>query len=241
MKALGVLLLFIGLAVLGVFLWPVLNPQAGSDATAAPEATTYRRARVVARAATSAPLPKDDGKTVAATRAAAEAPTKESAPSGPFCDRLLSAKEGPRISLPKGAALPGLPASTGEAHKGWRWINLWAAWCKPCKHEMPILQSWATELNAKGDRAPQIVYLSLDDDERQLKRYLNGEGKPFADKVLWVQDESARSAFFKATGLENPPTLPVQILVDPKSRLRCVRVGSVTRADLDEVSRTFGW
>ena len=249
MKVLGVLLLLVGLCALGVFLWPVVNPQARPAAEGAAEPTPYRRARVVARAAT--PPPIAEAGSVAAARAAAEKQEKASArpgaahePRGPLCDQLFEPRDAPRISLPKGAPLEAFSGHTGSAlsssktSKGWQWVNLWAAWCKPCKAEMPILKAWAEEL---GERAPGVTYLSLDDDERQLARYLSAAGRAYVDRVLWVNDEGARAHFFNAAGLENPPTLPVQLILDPDSRLRCVRVGSLTRADLDEAARRFAW
>lgn len=246
MKYLGILLLLIGLGVLGVFLWPVLNPQARPAVDGAPAPKQYRRARVVAKAA--APPPVAEAGSVASAREAAKkepaGPGASHESQGPLCDRLLGSREAPRISLPRGARLEAYSGQTGGAlsaskgERGWRWINLWAAWCKPCKAEMPILKAWAKEL---GARAPEVVYLSLDDDERQLARYLSAGGKGYADRVLWVKDEPARARFFKATGLENPPTLPVQLLLDPESRLRCVRVGSLTRADLDAAAKRFAW
>jgi len=48
-------------------------------------------------------------------------------------------------------------------------INVWATWCGPCRHEMPSLQRFATQLGA--DRL-ELVGLSVDMDEHVVREYL---------------------------------------------------------------------
>jgi len=230
-RVVGVLLLLVALGVLGVFVWPLVKPGAQPQ-SALPEAKGYSRAApVVAEAATS--NTREPGQLEAQ---AAKAHDEAGGAKGPLCDKLYPADRAPVVRLPQGKhprggdprALPGQ----------WQWLNLWAAWCKPCKEEMPILSDWARARDAKR---PHPVYLSLDDDERQLRRYLTEQGGALAGEFLWVDDEDVRAAFFPSVGLPNPPTLPVQLVLDPQGRLRCVRVGSISRAELDEATRVFGW
>jgi thiol-disulfide isomerase/thioredoxin len=253
LRVLGVLALLGAMAALALFLLPILRPDV---VPVAPKATSsaYRRGRVVAVAASKAPTPdvsvdaspevdsrphdvrRPDGRRAETVRPrdAAEA-TEASAGAGPLCDRLLEPGQGPRVALPRGQTLRG---AAPEGPRGWRWVNLWAAWCKPCIEEMPVLQAWAHEL---GRRAPHITYLSIDDDERQLRRFLAGAGRELDGHVTWVEEEAARAAFFEALELPNPPTLPAQVILDPAGRVRCVRVGSISRRELDKASRDFAW
>ena len=233
MRVLGVLLLLVALAVLGVFVWPLVKPGAVPTKPAPQASQAYSRAApVVAEAAATNTLEKGQ---LEAQRAAGEGHA-EAGPTGPLCDRQFSADRAPVLRLPAGKhPRPQDPrAMPGQ----WQWLNLWAAWCKPCKEEMPILSDWS---RARDGKRPHPIYLSLDDDERQLRRYLDEQGGALAGEFLWLDDEDARAAFFGAIDLPNPPTLPVQLVIDPQNRLRCVRVGSISRAELDQATRVFGW
>jgi hypothetical protein len=105
---------------------------------------------------------------------------------------------------------------------------------------MPLLAAWARDLRARG-AALRVVFLSLDDDERQLQRYMRGEGAGIEGDFLWAEEAEVRTRFLAAAGLGDSPTLPVQVLIDPAGKLRCVRVGSITRKELDEATRLFKW
>lgn len=148
----------------------------------------------------------------------------------PLCDRLFGEKEAPLLSLP-----PSVILRDGKRNgAAWTYLNLWAAWCKPCKEEMPLLAQFMA-----SHKDVRLIFASVDDDERQLRRAT--EGLSFNATYLWIRDEGARSRFYHDLGLKDPPTLPVQVVIDKASRLRCVRVGTVTEADLNLLSRTFGW
>src|SRR5688572_20732953 len=53
----------------------------------------------------------------------------------------------------------------------WTWVNFWAAWCVPCKQELPLLFGWQKKLEGRVE----FRYISLDDDERQLRDFLSRE------------------------------------------------------------------
>ena len=50
-----------------------------------------------------------------------------------FCDVRPAAGQGKKLALPE------LRSPAPEAGGGWRWINVWATWCKPCVEELPML------------------------------------------------------------------------------------------------------
>ena len=154
---------------------------------------------------------------------------------GPLCDQKYDAATGRTLGLPLGEVVRKGAGKAGA----WTWISIWAAWCKPCKIEMPILSAWAAKLRATGPGV-RVVFLSVDDDERQLKRFLGAEGAGLDGEVLWVKEEAVRTAFYGAIKVDNPPTLPVQVLVDPQGKLRCVRVGSISDKELGDAAKTFG-
>jgi thiol-disulfide isomerase/thioredoxin len=223
-RFLGIVVLVAALALLGLFLWPVLNPEKVPNER--PQTYSSSRSQAVAGDGTQpAPAPAP----------AAEAHPVSDAPAGPLCDQKFDAATARTLNLPAGTVVRKGPGNPGS----WTWISVWAAWCKPCKVEMPILSAWGEKLRAAGPGV-RVVFLSVDDDERQLKRFLAAEGAGLVGEVLWLQEESSRTAFYNAIKVENPPTLPVQALVDPQGKLRCVRVGSISDKELAEAAKEFG-
>jgi len=235
----GYLLFGATLGVVAIILWPSLRPWFAADGgnpVVVPETVPQRIQ------ATGPEGRGDDGGGAAAAPAPvardAEEHAGSSAESGPLCDRQPSEKEARTLGLPAGARLRQGPGTPG---RDWTWVNLWAAWCKPCKAEMPEIEAFVRRVRSEGGGL-RVIFLSLDDDERQLRRFLQGEeGRALSGEVLWVQEESERASFFAALGVPNPPTLPVQVLLDPKGRMRCLRVGSITPAELEQARRTFGF
>jgi thiol-disulfide isomerase/thioredoxin len=232
----GILVALAAIALLGVFAWPLLHPETvgGPKPASAPAAVANPRSQAAGAEAASSPNPAPASAPAAEAHAA---PPAADEPAGPLCDQKFEAAAARALPLPAGATVRRGPPVRGAA---WTWVNLWAAWCKPCKEEMPLLVEWAQALRARG--APlKVVFVSLDDDERQLQRYLKAEGAGIDGEVLWASDAAGRARFLQGAGLATPPTLPAQILLDPQGRMRCLRSGSVTRRDLDEATRTFGW
>ena len=84
-----------------------------------------------------------------------------------------------------------------EPEKGsWHWVNLFASWCGPCKEEIPMLTRWETALRPKMN----LTFLSLDDDERELRKFLmGGNGVRIA---RWHRSESDGSDFLLSLGLK---------------------------------------
>jgi thiol-disulfide isomerase/thioredoxin len=114
------------------------------------------------------------------------------------------------------------------------WVNFWAAWCGPCKEEIPRLRSWKTRLVAQGVKF-ELALVSLDDDERQLERELALQTDPGARKSLWLPDGPMRAAVLGPLKMKNSAALPAHALVDPEGKVRCFVDGAVEDRDFDEV------
>jgi thiol-disulfide isomerase/thioredoxin len=139
-----------------------------------------------------------------------------------------------RISLDPSRELARDPL---ERERGrWTWVNFWAAWCVPCKEELPLLFRWQEALEGKL----RFRFVSLDDDERQLRDFLNREGTDGLTSTYWLPDGGLRQAWLDALKLTSEPELPLQLLIDPEGKLRCQVQGAVEPEDLAALERIVG-
>ena len=170
-------------------------------------------------------------------KAAPIAEPKKPRPS--LCDGQLDekAQQFKPKALPQRIALDSateLERDPLERERGrWTWVNFWAAWCVPCKEELPLLFRWEKELAGKVN----FRFISLDDDERQLRDFLGREGPGGLTSTYWLPDGSLRQAWLAALKLTSEPELPLQLLIDPEGRLRCQVQGAVEPEDLATLAR----
>lgn len=120
---------------------------------------------------------------------------------------------------------------------GMTWVNFWAAWCAPCKEEIPRLNAWERKLST-GSTPFKLVFVSLDDDERQLRAFLAGQGE--LRTTYWLKEGSERDEWMIAAGLSPDPELPIHLLVDSQRKIRCVVQGAVEDSDFPELVRLLG-
>ncbi|MFO0755797.1 MAG: thioredoxin-like domain-containing protein [Byssovorax sp.] len=197
-----------------------------------PPPPTTGRANAVA-AKTTAPAP---------TQPAHTAPAQSAAPKPP---RQLCVGQTQRPA-PKGqvktAAAPGAEAPPTPVPFGvgkWVWVNFWAAWCGPCKEEMPRLLGWQAKLSSMGVSI-DFAFVSLDDDERQLQRFLESQPKSGVRASYWLPDGDLRSGWLSALNVKNPPELPLQVLVAPSGQVACTIEGAVEDRDFPAVAAFVG-
>lgn len=115
----------------------------------------------------------------------------------------------------------------------WRWVNFWAAWCVPCKQELPLLLSWQGALA----RRLEFRFVSLDDDERQLRDFLLQQPASGLTSTYWLPDGATRQSWLEALNYETEPELPLQLLLDPNGMIRCRVQGAVEPEDLAALER----
>ncbi|MCS6899784.1 MAG: TlpA disulfide reductase family protein [Myxococcales bacterium] len=161
-------------------------------------------------------------------------PSPLRAPRPPVCSSSPAAagRSLPGGILPHLAAsgAPPLPGRIPTGNGQWTWVNLWAAWCKPCKEEIPLLRAWETQL-ASSPTPFRLAFLSLDDDERQARKFLEEQPTTGLRASWWLQEGKGRIAWLEALQLPEEPRLPVHLLFDPQGALRCIIDGAVEPTD----------
>ena len=150
-----------------------------------------------------------------------------------FCDvRAASKDAAPALAMPPLAGGQAAPA------KGtWRWINLWATWCKPCIEEMPQLVAWHKQLAAEGARF-DLVFVSGDDSDEKVARFR--EKHPDTPASLRLADPDSLPKWLAELGLGESAPIPVHVFVDPDDKIRCVRVGVASDKHLPAVKAVLG-
>ncbi|MBI4704993.1 MAG: TlpA family protein disulfide reductase [Deltaproteobacteria bacterium] len=138
-----------------------------------------------------------------------------------------------RTAHAAGVAAPPLPLAFGAGK--WIWVNLWAAWCGPCKEEMPQLLRWHAELRRAGVLV-DLAFVSLDDDERQLRRFLDEQPAGAVRASYWLP-EAIRSSWLQPLGVRESAKLPVHAFVSPRGEVACVVDGTVEEEDWPQLRR----
>ncbi|MET0412159.1 MAG: TlpA disulfide reductase family protein [Polyangiaceae bacterium] len=167
----------------------------------------------------------------------AVAPEEKAAPPAAKPRAVLCAEQleqAPAAFKPKARAerrsleRDALPADPLKSDERWNWVNFWAAWCVPCKEELPLLLGWQSSLG----KDLRFTFVSLDDDERQLRAFLAEQPAAGLKSTYWLPDGAIRQAWLKALELDSEPELPLQLLIDPSGKLRCRVQGAVEAGDL---------
>lgn len=195
---------------------------------------------------TSAPAERSQAVQGAATPTPAAVPAPPSAVSKPASTKPPRALCGGRLD-PEGRAAPKKPlsrrAAAGETEPGeltlrggYTWVNFWAAWCVPCREEIPRLLAWQKQL-AGGKRNFRVAFVSLDDDERQLQKFLGEQPTGGLRTTYWLKEGREREDWLSAAGVDPDPELPVHLLVDEKGKVRCRVQGAVEDADFASLER----
>jgi thiol-disulfide isomerase/thioredoxin len=161
-----------------------------------------------------APASRTDGAKVSAGQAA----TTEA-----FCDLHATDDKAAAFRWPElaaGSTAPGAPTS-------WRWVNVWATWCKPCIEEMPRLAAWRDKLAATGKHL-ELAFVSVDDADAEVAAFRAAH--PDTPPSIRVANADKRAAWLKSFGLDDS-AIPIHLFVSPANRLRCARAGGIRDKD----------
>jgi thiol-disulfide isomerase/thioredoxin len=158
---------------------------------------------------------------------------RKGATAAGFCDVYAAGDSGPALTLPPLAG-PPLPA-VAPGH--WRWVNVWATWCKPCVEEVPRLTRWRGKLAAAGHPV-DLAFVSVDDSPDDVAAFLKLH--PDIPSAPRLAEPAKQGAFLTSLGLDATSPIPVHVLVSPSGHIRCVRAGGVSEQDYDAVERLLG-
>ena len=134
-----------------------------------------------------------------------------------------AAKVGVGHAAPAYAAttMDGTPISLVEKKGEVVLLNVWATWCKPCRQEIPALDSLHREFAARG---LHVAGVSIDviDDTTRIAGFARELGASYA---LWLDPDDRVSNTFRAIGV------PSTYLIDREGVLRWQHMGAVTASD----------
>lgn len=135
----------------------------------------------------------------------------------------------PAATLAVGAAAPayaaftmdGTPVALADLKGEAVLLNVWATWCKPCREEIPALDSLHREFGPRGFR---VVGVSIDviTDTTQIAGFARELG---ASYDLWLDPDDKVSTTFRAIGV------PSTALIDRSGVLRWRHMGPVRAND----------
>jgi thiol-disulfide isomerase/thioredoxin len=136
-----------------------------------------------------------------------------------FCDKQFPVETAPAFATPELAGGGALAASAGK----WRWVNVWATWCKPCVEELPRLVTWQQTMPF------ELQIISVDESDEDVAAYRKLHPETPDGKRLAKPE--AQAAWFAQLGLDGAAPIPVHIFVDAANKVRCVRAGGVREQD----------
>ena len=110
------------------------------------------------------------------------------------------------------------------------WVNFFAAWCGPCKEEIPRLRRFESQLQKDGV-AIDLAFVSIDDDTRELVGFYAQQPEGGLKASFWLPEGPTRTAWLSALKMKSSPTLPEHVIVDGKGDAKCFIDGAVEEGD----------
>jgi thiol-disulfide isomerase/thioredoxin len=124
----------------------------------------------------------------------------------------------------KTVLLDGKPVTIEQLKGKVVMVNFWATWCPTCKAEMP---QWQKFYDAYKDKGFELIAVSIDDDEKELRKVSKERGYNFP--VAWRYDDKTDDNFGDVIAT---PTL---YIVDKSGKVAWTKRGRVTYSQLQEV------
>lgn len=131
-------------------------------------------------------------------------------------------------------------AAVTPAPGAWRWVNVWATWCKPCVAEMPLIVKWQGKLAADGVKA-DLTLLSVDDQGGKVTRFAaeHPDLPVVPPQGVRMADVKELQPWLAANSLDASVAIPLNFFIDPQGRTRCVRSGQISDTDYAAIKRVL--
>jgi thiol-disulfide isomerase/thioredoxin len=155
--------------------------------------------------------------------------TGQAVTTASFCDVHASDDRGTAFRWPELAAGSTAPPAATR----WRWVNVWATWCKPCIEEMPRLLAWRDKLVA-GGKPIELTFVSVDDADAEVDAFRKAH--PETPPSIRIASAEKRTAWLAGAGLGDG-AIPIQLFVSPANRLRCARAGGIRDKDFATIDK----
>jgi len=134
------------------------------------------------------------------------------------------------------------PALSGRTLQGQRFVladdgaavtfvNIWASWCTPCQHELPLVARLAAQWRAAGSTA-RIVTIDTKDGPVPARAMLRKSGA--TELTTFLDPTGDRAVSWGATGV------PETFVVDGHGIVRARHVGPVTRQWMQQQAARWG-
>ncbi len=157
---------------------------------------------------------------------------KKTASTAAFCDVHNADDKGPAFAFP---ALAGTAPAPQPGH--WRWINIWATWCKPCVEEMPRIARWQSKLAAAGHPV-DLAFVSVDEKDADVAAFRQHHAD--APESARLAEPDKQTTWFTALGLDAGSPIPIHVFVSPAGHVRCARAGGVREQDYAAIEQLLG-
>jgi cytochrome c biogenesis protein CcmG, thiol:disulfide interchange protein DsbE len=137
------------------------------------------------------------------------------------CDRGPQVAIGKPVPAYSAVTLDGRAVSLADLRGRPVLLNIWATWCRPCRDEMPYLQSLYEEHKASGF---EIIGVSIDTDgeEQTVRDYATRLGVTYP---VWFDPDQRVSNVFLAVGV------PASYLIGRDGTLLWRRIGMIRPGD----------